>query len=87
MATADDVPRFEIILSDTDLEKIVKDKDSKETQKVIKVSYNMFRQYLEERHANKLHLLYVTGDGVESEADVTNLSRILRAFYAETRKV
>ena len=36
MATADDVPRFEIILSDTDLEKIVKDKDSKETQKVIK---------------------------------------------------
>ena len=46
----------------------------------------MLRQYLEERHANKLHLLHVT-DGVESEPDVADLSRILRAFYAETRKV
>ena len=31
MAAADDVPRFDIILSDIDLENIVKDKDSKET--------------------------------------------------------
>ena len=67
--------RFSTV-SDEDLEKLIQEKDAKNTKRVISVQYNIFEQYCKEKKIN------MDIQTIEKRA----LDDILAKFYVEVRK-